>query len=70
MKCITLRNLVVALLVAVMALATCSASVAQEKKPNVVMLMSDDVGWSDYGCLRRSTSAIRRRTLTAWPRKE
>ena len=22
---------------------------AQNKKPNVVMLMSDDVGWSDYG---------------------
>ena len=20
------------------------------KKPNVVMLMSDDVGWGDYGC--------------------
>ena len=23
---------------------------AADKKPNVVMLMSDDVGWSDYGC--------------------
>ena len=23
--------------------------VAQDKKPNVVMLMSDDVGWGDYG---------------------
>ena len=22
---------------------------AQDKKPNVVMLMSDDVGWGDYG---------------------
>ena len=22
---------------------------AQNKKPNVIMLMSDDVGWGDYG---------------------
>ena len=33
MKCITLRNFVVALLVAVVALATCSAIVAQERNP-------------------------------------
>jgi hypothetical protein len=23
---------------------------AQEKKPNVVMLMIDDTGWADFGC--------------------
>src|SRR5258707_9875635 len=23
---------------------------AQEKKPNIVMLMTDDTGWNDFGC--------------------
>ena len=23
---------------------------AQEKKPNVVILMTDDTGWNDFGC--------------------
>jgi hypothetical protein len=23
---------------------------AQEKKPNIVMLMQDDTGWNDFGC--------------------
>jgi arylsulfatase len=23
---------------------------AQDKKPNVVMLMTDDTGWNDFGC--------------------
>ena len=45
MKCNTLRALVVALFIAVVTLATCSASVAQEKKPNIVFIMADDIGW-------------------------
>ena len=31
------------------ALLVASPGLAQQKKPNVVMLMSDDVGWGDYG---------------------
>jgi len=23
---------------------------AQDKKPNIVMLMTDDTGWGDFGC--------------------
>jgi hypothetical protein len=26
------------------------AAQAQQKRPNVVMLMSDDTGWADLGC--------------------
>jgi arylsulfatase A-like enzyme len=45
MKCITLRTLAMALLIAVVALTTSPASVAQEKKPNIVVIMGDDIGW-------------------------
>jgi len=27
-----------------------SSSHAQDKKPNIVMLMTDDTGWNDFGC--------------------
>jgi arylsulfatase len=23
---------------------------AKDKKPNIVMLMTDDTGWNDFGC--------------------
>ncbi len=45
MKCITLRTLAMALLVATVALATSLGSFAQEKKPNIVVIMGDDIGW-------------------------
>ena len=45
MKCITLRTLAMALLVATVALATSPGSFAQEKKPNIVVIMGDDIGW-------------------------
>jgi arylsulfatase A-like enzyme len=45
MKCITLRTLAMALLVATLALATSLGSFAQEKKPNIVVIMGDDIGW-------------------------
>ena len=45
MKCITLRTLAMALLVATVALAASLGSFAQEKKPNIVFIMGDDIGW-------------------------
>ena len=45
MKCITLRTLAMALLVAIVVLATSLGSAAQEKKPNIVVIMGDDIGW-------------------------
>ncbi len=44
MKCIMQRIFVVALLIVVVALAA-SSSTAQEKKPNIVFIMGDDIGW-------------------------
>ena len=34
------------------ALVVCSSTptVAQQKKPNFIMIMTDDVGWGDLGC--------------------
>ena len=45
------RNLLRGLLagVAAMALINMPASAQQQKRPNVVMLMSDDTGWADLG---------------------
>ena len=37
-----------ALLIAVLVLATGPAA-AQQTKPNIVVLMADDVGWTDLG---------------------
>jgi hypothetical protein len=45
MKCTTPRTVAVALFIAIVVLATSLASVAQEKKPNIVFIMGDDIGW-------------------------
>ena len=45
MRCITLRTIAVALFVAMVALATSPGSFAQEKKPNILFIMGDDIGW-------------------------
>ena len=39
---------------------------AQEKRPNIVMLMTDDTGWNDFGAYSGGGAAsdIRRRTST------
>ena len=39
------------LLLATAALFSAVAPIhAQDKKPNIVMLMTDDTGWNDFGC--------------------
>ena len=48
MKRIVKISLVVAVFVSVVGLASSHAS-AQEKKPNIVVLMTDDTGWGDFG---------------------
>ena len=44
-----LTTLAVFLTVGAAALGSAAPAGAQEKKPNIVMLMMDDVGWSDFG---------------------
>ena len=59
------------LLASLAAVTVAAAPAAAQKKPNVVVLMSDDAGWGDYRCLPRSArrSDTRRRTSIASPRK-
>ena len=50
MKVLSKRLLAAAIPIALAAtVAGAPPASAQEKKPNIVMLMSDDVGWGDYG---------------------
>ena len=43
------RNIWLGLLVSVVATVAVNTQASAQKKPNIVMLMSDDVGWGDYG---------------------
>jgi arylsulfatase len=45
MRRITLRIIAAALFVAMVALAASPGSFAQEKKPNILFIMGDDIGW-------------------------
>jgi hypothetical protein len=61
---------VLAISLVTLALATTPAG-AQDKKPNIVMLMTDDTAGTILGpTVAALTSAIRRRTSIALPRKE
>jgi hypothetical protein len=56
--------------VAAVTLASSQASAQQQKRPNVVMLMSDDTGWTDLGCyLGGAALGHPTPNLIAWPRK-
>ena len=44
---------------AAITIASTSAFAQQQKAPNVVMLMTDDTGWSDFGCLYRRRQGVR-----------
>jgi hypothetical protein len=60
----------VALLVsAIIGLSVAHTAWAQDKKPNIVMLMTDDTGWGDFGAYSGGgwAWAIRRRTLIRLP---
>ena len=54
------RKLFLSLLVGVAALAAASsqASAQQQKRPNVVMLMTDDTGWNDFGAYSGGGAAL------------
>ena len=44
------RKLWLGLLAGIAAVTTVSSqAIAQEKQPNIVMLMTDDTGWNDFG---------------------
>ena len=44
------RHLAFSGLAAIATILACAPAIAQEKRPNVVMLMTDDTGWNDFGC--------------------
>jgi Sulfatase len=44
--------------VAVTALTTVPASAQQQKRPNIVMLMTDDTGWNDFGAYSGGGTAL------------
>src|SRR6516225_2928292 len=54
------RKLLLSLLVGVAALATAhsQASAQQQQRPNVVMLMTDDTGWNDFGAYTGGGAAL------------
>ena len=53
-----LTTLAVFLTVGAAALGSAAPAAAQEKKPNIVMLMMDDVGWSDFGAYAGGGKAL------------
>ena len=44
--------------VAVTALINIPASAQQQKRPNIVMLMTDDTGWNDFGAYSGGGAAL------------
>ncbi len=56
----TIRQVWIGLLASVAAVTLASAPAFAQKKPNVVMLMTDDTGWNDFG----RTQVVARRLAT------
>jgi hypothetical protein len=53
-----LRNLCLALPAFVAASMMASVPAAAQKKPNIVMLMTDDTGWNDFGAYTGGGAAL------------
>ena len=53
-----ITKLVVLLTIGIAAIAMSQSALAQAKKPNIVMLMMDDVGWSDFGAYAGGGKAL------------
>src|SRR5208283_2316311 len=49
---------VAVLIGAIFGLSAVGAAWAQEKRPNIVMLMTDDTGWNDFGCYSGGGAAL------------
>jgi hypothetical protein len=71
------RKLWLGLLAGVAALTAVSsqASAQQQKRPNVVMLMTDDTGWNDFGAYSNGGAALGHPTpnvdqIAEWPFSE
>jgi len=47
-----------------------TAAQAQDKKPNILFIMGDDIGMWNIGAYHRGMMAGRTPTSTRWPRKE
>ena len=56
---------------ALMGLSVAHTASAADQKPNIVMLMTDDTGWNDFGAYsgEARVSAIQRRISIASPRR-
>jgi arylsulfatase len=55
-------NLLSLLIIAVLCLAA-GPAVAQQKKPNIIMIMGDDIGWSNIGVYNQGIMSGRTRNL-------
>jgi arylsulfatase len=51
--------LVAVLTLAIAAVETAAPAVAQEKKPNIIFIMGDDIGWSNIGVYNQGLMAGR-----------
>jgi arylsulfatase A-like enzyme len=52
------RSIWVGLLASVAAVTVASTPAAAQKKPNIVMLMTDDTGWNDFGAYSGGGAAL------------
>ena len=44
--------------IAVTTAMACAPAFAQEKRPNIAMLMTDDTGWNDFGAYTGGGAAL------------
>jgi hypothetical protein len=49
--------------------AMVSPAQAQQQRPNIVVIMGDDIGWSNIGPITKASWPAERLVSTAWPLK-